>query len=90
MAEFTFEDLKGILVERIGVADADIPDDLDASFEELGLDSLAVVELQLAVEQAYGLTISDEDAGQITTLASAIDYVNRELTGEEVTSASAN
>jgi acyl carrier protein len=90
MAEFTFEDLKGILIERIGVADADIPDDLDASFEELGLDSLAVVELQLAVEQAYGLTISDEDASQITTLASAIDYVNRELTGEEVASASAN
>jgi acyl carrier protein len=76
---FGFVELKEILVDRIGVPELDIQDHPDLSFDDLGLDSLAIVELQLAVELGYGLVITAEDAHQITTLRSAIEYVNRKL-----------
>jgi acyl carrier protein len=81
---FTHADLKRILVERIGLPETDVPDDGDVLFADLGLDSLAVVEIQLAVQQAYGFTIPDEDAGSIRSTAEAIDYVNGRLTAPEV------
>jgi acyl carrier protein len=49
----------------------------------MGLDSLAFVEIQLAMQQEYGFTIPDEDAESITTLGEAIDYVNRRLEEQE-------
>jgi acyl carrier protein len=76
---FGFEDLKRILVDRVGLAESDVSDDLDATFDEMGLDSLAFVEIQLAMEQQYGFTIADEDAEQIHTVGESIDYVNRRL-----------
>ena len=46
-------------------------DDPNATFEAMGLDSLAFVEIQLAIQQEYGFTIPDEDAERITTLGQA-------------------
>jgi acyl carrier protein len=84
MAEtFTFEDAKRILVERVGMNEDDVPNDPNATFESMGLDSLAFVEIQLAMQQEYGFTIPDEDAEQITTLGAAIDYVNQRLEEQE-------
>ena len=80
--EFTFEDAKGILVNRIGVPE-DTVNDPSQSFEDLGLDSLAFVEIQLAMQQEYGFTIPDEDASQIMTIGEGIDYVNRRLQERE-------
>jgi acyl carrier protein len=77
--QFGFEDLKRILVDRVGLAEADVKDDPGATFDEMGLDSLAFVEIQLAMEQEYGFTIADEDAERIHTVGEAIDYVNRRL-----------
>ena len=76
--EFTFEDAKGILVNRIGVPE-DTVNDPSQSFEDLGLDSLAFVEIQLAMQQEYGITIADEDADRITTMGQAVEYVNSRL-----------
>jgi acyl carrier protein len=76
--EFTFEDQKEILVNRIGVPE-DTVTSPDQSFEDLGLDSLAFVEIQLAIQQEYDFTIPDEDAAQITTIGDGIEYVNRRL-----------
>jgi acyl carrier protein len=45
----------------------------------MGLDSLAFVEIQLAMQQQYGFSIPDEDAHHINTVGQAIDYVNRRL-----------
>ena len=45
----------------------------------MGLDSLALVELQLEMQQRYGFTIPDEDVRDITTIGQAIDYTNRRL-----------
>lgn len=80
---FTFEDIKRILVERVGVPEDDVVDDPDATFESMGLDSLAYVEIQLAMQQEYGFTISDEDAERITTLGESIEYVNERLAEKE-------
>ena len=81
--EFTYEDAKNILVNRIGVPEESVRDDPNLSFEELGLDSLAFVEIQLAMQQEYGFTIPDEDADQITTMGEAIEYTNRRLQEQE-------
>ena len=81
--EFTFDDIKNILVNRIGLSEAAVVDDPSLSFEQLGLDSLAFVEIQLAMQQEYGFTIPDEDASQIMTIGEGIDYVNRRLQERE-------
>jgi acyl carrier protein len=79
--EFTFADLKDILVNRIGLPDEQVVDDPNRSFDEMGLDSLAFVEIQLAMQQEYGFTIPDEDAEKITTVGEAIEYTNERLRG---------
>ena len=78
-AQFTLDDLKSILVNRVGYPANDIPEDPSATFEDMGLDSLAFVEIQLELEQRYGFKVSDEDAQSITTLGDAVDYTNRRL-----------
>jgi len=78
-AQFTFEDLKEILVKRVGVAADLVVNDPNLEFEDLGLDSLAFVEIQLAVQQQYGFTIPDQDANEITSVGQAIAYTNRRL-----------
>jgi acyl carrier protein len=79
---FTFDDLKRILVERVGLNEADVNDDPSATFEDMGLDSLAFVEVQLAMQQEYGFTIPDEDAEKIHSVGEALDYVNAKLAEE--------
>jgi acyl carrier protein len=81
MAEqaFTFEDLKDILIKRLRMPEAQIKNDRTLSFDALGLDSLALVELQLEVQQRYGFTIPDEDVHHILTIGQAIDYTNGRL-----------
>jgi acyl carrier protein len=76
---FTFSDLKDILVNRIGVPESQVIDDPNMTFEDMDLDSLALVEIQLAVQQQYGFSIPDEDAHYITTIGQAIEYTNRRL-----------
>lgn len=77
--QFGFDDLKRILVDRVGLPDADVRDDPELSFEDMGLDSLAFVEVQLAMEQEYGITVEDEDAESIHTVGDSIAFVNRKL-----------
>jgi len=77
--QFGFEDLKQILVERIGLEEQNVKDDPSTTFDDVGLDSLAFVEIQLAMEQDYGVTVSDEDAEGIHTFGDAIAFVNRQL-----------
>ena len=77
--QYTFNDLRNILVNRVGLAEENVVDDPDATFDSLGLDSLAFVEVQLAVQQQYGFTIPDEDAHSITTVGEAVEYTNRRI-----------
>ena len=84
MAEqFTFDDVKRILVDRVGLAEENVVDDPNATFEDMGLDSLAFVEIQLAIQQEYGLTIPDEDAEKLMSVGAGIEYVNQRLTEKD-------
>ena len=69
------ERVKKIIVEQLGVADDQVTP--DASFvDDLGADSLDTVELVMALEEEFDIEISDEQAENISTVQSAIDYIN--------------
>jgi acyl carrier protein len=68
------EKVKHIIVEQLGVDEDEVK--AEASFvDDLGADSLDVVELVMALEEEFGLEISDEDAEKITTVKMAIEYI---------------
>lgn len=79
---FGFEDLKRILVDRVGLPEDVVKDEPELTFEDMGLDSLALVEIQLAMEQEYGFTVADEDAERILNVGEAIAYVNERLAAQ--------
>ena len=68
------EKVKHIIVEQLGVDEEEVK--AEASFvDDLGADSLDVVELVMALEEEFGLEISDEDAEKLGTVKQAIDYI---------------
>ena len=68
------ERAKKIIVEQLGVEESQIT--LVASFaEDLGADSLDVVELVMALEEEFDIEIPDKDAEKITTVGEAIKYI---------------
>jgi acyl carrier protein len=68
------EKVKQIIVEQLGVDDAQV-DDTASFVEDLGADSLDIVELVMAFEEAFDLDIPDEDAEKIATVKDAITYI---------------
>lgn len=67
--------VKQIIVEQLGVDEGQV--DPTASFvDDLGADSLDIVELVMAFEEAFDLDIPDEDAEKIATVKDAIDYIS--------------
>jgi acyl carrier protein len=70
------EKVKEIIVEQLGVDENQVDD--SASFvDDLGADSLDIVELVMAFEEAFDLDIPDEDAEKIATVKDAIEYIER-------------
>ena len=66
--------VKQIIVEQLGVDGGQV--DNNASFvDDLGADSLDIVELVMAFEEAFDIDIPDEDAEKIATVKDAIDYI---------------
>ncbi len=70
----TEEKIKSIIVDQLGVsADEVVP---EASFvDDLGADSLDLVELIMVLEEEFGKEIPDEDAEKILTVKDAMDYI---------------
>jgi len=67
--------VKQIIVEQLGVDEGQV--DPTASFvDDLGADSLDIVELVMAFEEAFELDIPDEDAEKIGTVKDAVDYIS--------------
>lgn len=72
-----FEKIKNIIVDQLGVDEEEVT--METSFEDLNADSLDVVELIMALEEEFGLEISDEDAEKLTTVGAAVNYVKEKL-----------
>ena len=81
---FGLDELKEILVERVGLPEGAVPADTGTTLTDLGLDSLARVELVLAIQQDLGIPVTDEAAQGFVTLQDPIDYVNAQPAGPVV------
>lgn len=74
------ERVKKIVVEQLGVK-ADEVTPASSFTNDLGADSLDIVELVMALEEEFETEIPDEEAETITTVQAAIDYINANLPG---------
>jgi acyl carrier protein len=69
-----FEKVKEIIVEQLGVEEEDVA--MESSFiDDLGADSLDVVELIMALEEEFDLEIPDSEAEKIQTVGDVVDYI---------------
>ncbi len=72
------EKVKAMIVEQLGVSEAEVV--VEARFiDDLGADSLDIVELIMALEDEYGIEIPDEDAEKMETVGDAIRYIEERL-----------
>jgi acyl carrier protein len=71
----TFDRVKKVVVEQLDVAEDEVTP--QASFvDDLGADSLDVVELVMGLEEEFDVEIPDEDAEKITTFQEAVNYID--------------
>ena len=73
-ADNVAQKVKQIIVEQLGVDEAQV-DDTASFVDDLGADSLDIVELVMAFEEAFDIDIPDEDAEKITNVKDAIAYI---------------
>ena len=73
-SEEIFEKVKGVIVEQLGVAEGNIT--MNASFiDDLGADSLDIVELIMALEEEFDIEIPDSDAEKVVTVGDVVEYI---------------
>ncbi len=73
--EELLEKVKAVIVEQLNVEEDDVTD--DASFiDDLGADSLDIVELVMALEEEFAISIPDEEAENIKTVGDAVNYIS--------------
>ena len=79
MAASTYDRLKKIVIEQLGVDEEEVKS--EASFvDDLNADSLDLVELIMSLEEEFGTEISDEDAERIRTVGDAVEYIDERNT----------
>ena len=77
-SEEILEKVKAIIVEQLGVADTAVT--MEASFiDDLGADSLDIVELVMALEEEFDIEIPDADAEKVTTVGDVVDYIKENV-----------
>ena len=70
-----FDKVKEVIMDKLGVDEDKI--NIEASFvDDLGADSLDTVELIMQLEEEFGMEIPDEEAEKLTTVGSAVDYID--------------
>ncbi len=71
-----FEKIKAIIVDQLGVEESAVT--MEASFlEDLGADSLDIVELIMAIEEEFDIEIPDEEAENISTVGDAVNFISK-------------
>lgn len=76
------EKVKGIIADQLGVDGDEVVD--GASFtDDLGADSLDIVELVMAFEEEFSIEIPDEDAEKIAKVKDAVDYISAHAEGDD-------
>lgn len=77
-AEEVFDKVKEIIVEQLGVAENSVT--IEASFiDDLGADSLDIVELIMALEEEFDIEIPDADAEKVVTVGDVVDYIKENV-----------
>ncbi len=72
--EDIFAKVKDVIIDQLSVDDGDVA--IEASFfDDLGADSLDIVELVMALEDSFGVSIPDEEAESIKTVGDAVEYI---------------
>ncbi|CDD16104.1 MAG: acyl carrier protein [Clostridia bacterium] len=73
-SEEVFEKVKNVIIEQLGVAENNIT--MEASFiDDLGADSLDIVELIMALEEEFDIEIPDSDAEKVVTVGDVVEYI---------------
>ena len=76
--EEVFERVKKIIIEQLGTVDTAV--NMDASFlDDLGADSLDIVELVMALEEEFDIEIPDTDAEKVVTVGDIVDYIKENV-----------
>lgn len=73
-SQTVLEKVQSIVVDQLGVEESAVTEDAEF-IQDLGADSLDIVELVMALETAFDLAISDADAEQITSVGDVVRYV---------------
>ncbi|MDD4368798.1 acyl carrier protein [Oscillospiraceae bacterium HV4-5-C5C] len=76
--EAIFEKIRDILVDQLGVEADEVTMDSDFT-DDLNADSLDIVELVMAMEQEFGVSIPDEEAERIKTVGDAVEFVKNNI-----------
>ncbi len=77
-SEEIFEKIKGIIIEQLGVTENTVT--MEASFiDDLGADSLDIVELIMALEEEFDIEIPDSDAEKVVTVGDVVDYIKENV-----------
>ena len=76
--EEVFEKVKGIIVDQLGTPEDNVK--MDSSFiDDLGADSLDIVELVMAIEETFDIEIPDEDAEKVVTIGDVVKYISEKV-----------
>ena len=76
--EEVFEKVKSIIVEQLGATENSVT--MEASFiDDLGADSLDIVELVMAIEEEFDIEIPDSDAEKVVTVGDVVDYIKENV-----------
>lgn len=77
-SEEVFEKVKETIIEQLGVSDTAV--NMEASFiDDLGADSLDIVELIMALEEEFDIEIPDSDAEKVVTVGDVVEYIKEHV-----------
>lgn len=76
--EEVFEKVKAVIVEQLGVVESSV--EMESSFiDDLGADSLDIVELVMALEEEFDMEIPDADAEKVVTVGDVVEYIKENV-----------